>query len=355
MATHTAQEMDIPVGSTVLVTGATGFIASHVINQLLNRGFKVRGSVRDFHSSSWLITAHLNEVRTGQLELVKVPDMGVDDAFDEAVVGVSAIIHLATSTAPGEGGGFETDPEIVIPVTVKGTTSIFLSALKEKSIKKFVFTGSIVAATFPVKGLDTEVKSETFNEAAVEAAYSAPPHGPIHGFYVYAAGKVAAEKEFLSLMEKHKPRFSGNIVSPSGVIGEPQHVKHADVHHNWVTSLYRSERQRLEPFPCAYFIDVKDIAFIHVGAVLDPEVQNERLQAWGRSLNWNIFLQELRKLRPQKQWIEDFPEPGFLDITTDQKIAEALLQKWGQKSWTPLEQTLADNLNNPYFQLGVGK
>jgi uncharacterized protein YbjT (DUF2867 family) len=32
---------------TILVTGATGFIASHVINQLLQRGYKVVGTVRN--------------------------------------------------------------------------------------------------------------------------------------------------------------------------------------------------------------------------------------------------------------------------------------------------------------------
>jgi nucleoside-diphosphate-sugar epimerase len=249
MATSKIPDMRIPAGSLVLVTGATGFIASEVIKQLLQRGFRVRGSVRDFHSASWLLTAHFDESLSGQFEVVEVPDIGVDGAFDEAVKGVAGILHIATSTAAGKDGGFETDREIAIPTTVKGVSSIFISALKEPSIKAFVFTGSIVAAVFPIKGNHTKVGPDTFNEAAVKLSHSPPPYGPMHGFNVYAASKVAAEEEFLRLMKEHGPHFISNIVSPSGVIGEPRNVKHADVHHNWVTSLYRSEKQRLDAFP----------------------------------------------------------------------------------------------------------
>jgi nucleoside-diphosphate-sugar epimerase len=250
MASSNLPETSIAAGSTVLVTGATGFIASHAVGQLLARGFKVRGSVRDFHSASWLLSSHIEEARSGQLELVTVPDIAVDGAFDEAVKGVSGILHIATSTATGEGGGFEDDPEVAIPVTVKGMSSIFMSALKEKTIQEFVFTGTIVSALFPLKIFDTVVGLETWNEAAIEAAYSPPPYEPMHGFQVYAAAKTITEKEFLRLQEKHKPQFNCNVVSPSGVIGEPRHVKHADPHHNWVRSLYIGDKQRLDAFPC---------------------------------------------------------------------------------------------------------
>lgn len=41
-------------GDTVLVTGATGFIGSHVIDQLLARGIKVRGTVRSLEKGAWV-------------------------------------------------------------------------------------------------------------------------------------------------------------------------------------------------------------------------------------------------------------------------------------------------------------
>lgn len=43
--------------------------------------------------------------------------------------------------------------------------------------------------------------------------------------------------------------FSGNIVSPSGVIGEPLHMKHCNKHHNWITTIYKDLRDRLDAIP----------------------------------------------------------------------------------------------------------
>jgi hypothetical protein len=84
---------------------------------------------------------------------------------------------------------------------------------------------------------------------------------------------------------------------------------------------------------------------LHIAAVLDPEVNNARLQAWGRNANWNDVLAVMRKLRPQYQFIPDLPDAPYLGLSTDTTESFALLKKWGnQDDWRPLEETLADNL-----------
>lgn len=82
-----------------------------------------------------------------------------------------------------------------------------------------------------------------------------------------------------------------------------------------------------------------------MAAILDPEVNNARLQVWGRHSTWNDVLAILRKLRPQHQFISDLPDAPYLGLSTDDSQAIALLKKWGNRDgWRPLEETLADNL-----------
>lgn len=91
-------ETTLPPGSWILITGANGFIASHTALQFLQRGYRVRGTVRSLTKASWLLTHPLFKpyADNGCLELFVVPDMVVPGAFDEAVKGMSAVAHIAS-------------------------------------------------------------------------------------------------------------------------------------------------------------------------------------------------------------------------------------------------------------------
>jgi NADP-dependent 3-hydroxy acid dehydrogenase YdfG len=76
-------------GSTILVTGTSSFIASHIADQLLIEGLNVRGSVRS-KAKGEALQNHFDEIYgTGRFEYVLVEDITVDDAFDKAVKGMS--------------------------------------------------------------------------------------------------------------------------------------------------------------------------------------------------------------------------------------------------------------------------
>lgn len=77
----------LPEGSRVLVTGANGLIGSHVANQFLNLGFNVRGTVRDVAKSDWLRLLFENKYGKDRFELLAVPDIASQGALDEAVKG----------------------------------------------------------------------------------------------------------------------------------------------------------------------------------------------------------------------------------------------------------------------------
>lgn len=85
----------------VLVTGATGFIGAHIVDNLLARGFKVRGTTRSLAKSQQMVDARPQH--KGNLEFVQIEDFEKSADFTDAVRGTGAVIHTAsvrTSTLP---------------------------------------------------------------------------------------------------------------------------------------------------------------------------------------------------------------------------------------------------------------
>lgn len=102
-------------GDTILVTGATGYIGSHVVEELIVAGYEVRVTTRAVDKAKFLIDLIEEKFGQNHLEVFAVPDMVAEDAYDEAIKGVAGVVHLATVVT------FSAVPEEVIPVAVKGT------------------------------------------------------------------------------------------------------------------------------------------------------------------------------------------------------------------------------------------
>lgn len=77
----------LPKGSWILVTGANGFVASHVIDQLLRLGYNVRGTVRDANKHSWLTSYFADKYPDAKFELVELKDLTDVDALERAATG----------------------------------------------------------------------------------------------------------------------------------------------------------------------------------------------------------------------------------------------------------------------------
>lgn len=80
--------------SHVLVTGATGFIGAHIVDQLLAKGIKVRGTTRTLAKGE-----RMKDVRpqySNQLDFVQIEDFTANTDFTKAVEDVDGIIHAAS-------------------------------------------------------------------------------------------------------------------------------------------------------------------------------------------------------------------------------------------------------------------
>jgi NADP-dependent 3-hydroxy acid dehydrogenase YdfG len=77
----------IPYNSLIVVTGCTGFIGSHVADQILAAGYRVRGTTRDSRKNAWATEYFGSKYGEGRFELVEVRDLTAADAFKGVVGG----------------------------------------------------------------------------------------------------------------------------------------------------------------------------------------------------------------------------------------------------------------------------
>ncbi|KAK7415952.1 hypothetical protein QQX98_005525 [Neonectria punicea] len=152
----------LPPGSLIVVSGANGFIGSHVCDQLLAIGYLVRGTVRSLERSGWLKEYFERTYKAGNFELVEVPEIDKEGAFDEAITGAQGIIHSAPINS------LDRDPDNVVPKIIATTLGIAKSAAKVPSVKRLVLTSSIAAVADPKPGVAEALTTDTYNEEVVE-------------------------------------------------------------------------------------------------------------------------------------------------------------------------------------------
>jgi nucleoside-diphosphate-sugar epimerase len=122
----------------ILVTGASGFVALHVINKFIKEGYKVRGTVRSLKDESKL--APIRRLGTkDNLELVEA-DLLNENSWAEAMKGVTRVIHVASPfpmVSPS-------DENQLIKPAVEGTRNVLTAAFKA-NVQRVVVTSSTAA------------------------------------------------------------------------------------------------------------------------------------------------------------------------------------------------------------------
>lgn len=127
----------------------------------------------------------------------------------------------------------------------------------------------------------------------------------------------------------------GPVISPANQ-GYPTSAR-------WVKALWDSNYDSLKGTPAQYFINVQDDARLHVIALADPAVRNERIFAVTGPVNLNDIINILRKLHPQKKW-EDYPDDGQdLSVFEARERAEQLHKDAYGQGFTGLETSVEGN------------
>ena len=228
----------IPDGSLVLITGITSYVASYTAKCLLERGHRVRGIVRSLPQAAWLTDEVFPSFsHNGAFDLVEIPDLTAPEAFNNAILDSqpSAVIHTAMPMS------FDADPNKVITPTVQTMSSLLRAAARVPSVKRFVYTSSIGAAYSPRTGIPATLTKDSWNDAAVEAAWAPPPYTPERGGKVYAAAKVAAERAMFQFVEETNPGFTVTSVAPFFILGPVLHKRHLEGSAGWIRKVFAGE------------------------------------------------------------------------------------------------------------------
>lgn len=282
---------------TVFLTGASGFIAKHIVLKLLNAGYHVRGSVRSLARGDEVrdaVRPHLDDAEKLDERLSFVAlDLGTDEGWNGVMDGCSALLHTA-SPFPLEQPEDEDD---VIRPAVEGTVRA-LKAADAAGIARVVLTSSAVAVMYgPLV---------TGKTAYDESDWSEDYHPTQNA---YGRSKTRAEKAAWAFVANEAPMMKLTTVNPVLVAGPA-------LDGNIGTSLEVIERvlkgaDPMQPRFGLPIVDVRDVADMHVKALQTPASEGERLLA-SESFLWMADIAGLIKQAYPNRAIKTRVAPDFL-------------------------------------------
>ena len=243
----------------VLVTGASGFLALHVVKQCLKHGYKVRGTVRNLKDENKLKPLR-KLYPQANLELVEA-DLLNKDSWKKAMKGVMAVLHVAS---PFPNRQPKNEDEVIKPA-VEGTLNVMNAAFQAK-VKRLVFTSS----TATLVGYERE-KDFTEDDWPEMEKVTKP----------YVKSKVLAEKSTFSFVKEKKDNdqecFELVVLNPSFIIGPTLHET-VDFFGTSESLIYRVLNGEMEKIPFFSFgaCDVRDVALAHVRAISSSNVVGHR-------------------------------------------------------------------------------
>ncbi|GMP42979.1 hypothetical protein CsSME_00012529 [Camellia sinensis var. sinensis] len=142
---------------SVCVTGGTGYVASWLINRLLENGYRVRTTIRSYNPDNKKDLSHLTDL-PGALERLQIfnADLALPKSFDAAIQGCIGVFHVAH---PMDFEDKEPE-EVKVQRAINGTLGILKACLDSKTVKRVVYTSSASTVLFNDKGLDVLDESD---------------------------------------------------------------------------------------------------------------------------------------------------------------------------------------------------
>lgn len=259
-------------GKRVLLTGASGFIAAHVLKILLDQGFWVRATVRSVSKQRAIEAAYPGAA----LDFAIVEDIGAPNAFDGAVVAdppLDAVIHTAS---PFHMNVQDPKRDMLDPA-VQGTRGLLESIKKHApGVKRVVVTSSF-AAILDADKLNPPwpgkvYTEEDWNPVTWERAINDPVN-------TYRGSKTFAEKAAWDFVKDEKPNFDLVVLNPPMVFGpivNDQTLATLNTSNQRVNGYLSGQLKEVQPSGVHLWIDVRDLALAHVLAVTVPGAGGHR-------------------------------------------------------------------------------
>lgn len=265
--------------STVLVTGGSGFIASHTILQLLGAGYRVRTTVRDL-SREGEVRAMLRNggAEPGEQLSFVAAELMSDAGWPAAVSGCEYVLHIASpfpSQVPKD------ENELILPAR-EGALRV-LRASRDAGIKRVVLTSSFAAIGY--------------GHPERQAPYTEKDWTNPNGADVmpYTKSKTLAERAAWEFINREGAGLELAVVNPVGVFGPV-------LGPDYATSIMLVEKMLNGTLPgvprmCFGVVDVRDVADLHLRAMTNLAAKGERFLAVAGDFMWLIEIARTLKER----------------------------------------------------------
>lgn len=249
----------------ILVTGASGYIASWIIEFLLERGYSVRGTVRSIADQGRL--AHLKEMALrweGRLFIYEA-DLLRHGSFKEAMEGCELIIHTAS---PFRVQGIRDPQKELIDPALEGTRNVLYSAQESASVQRVVLTSSVAAIYGDACELEDQPK-HLFTESVwnVSSSISRQP---------YSYSKTLAEREAWRIA-RSQMQWDLVVINPGFVLGPSLSKRTDSTSTEFIRSLLRGRFRAGAPGLYYGVVDVRDVAHAHIQAGFTPDASGRNI------------------------------------------------------------------------------
>jgi nucleoside-diphosphate-sugar epimerase len=260
---------------TVLVTGGTGFLGIHTIFQLLNQGYMVKTTTRSTAKKEELIAA-LNNAENISFHQA---DLLHDEGWDEAAKACDYVLHIASPFFAEEP---KHEDDFIIPAR-DGSIRV-LKAAKNAGVKRVVLTSSFAAIGYSKDG-----KDHIFTEADWTDPDAKIP--------AYIKSKTIAEKAAWEFAQEHELDLT--VINPTGIFG-PVFAGISSASLDSVIGSILTGAVKETPNFTFGVVDVRDVADIHIKAMLSPDAEGQRFLATSDGvISFYDVVQLIRKERPQ--------------------------------------------------------
>lgn len=266
----------------VLVTGGTGFVGIHTILQLLQKGYRVKTTIRSLEKKDEVISMLKNGGinSSGRLEFVEA-DLMNDKNWNEAVKGCDYVLHIASPIFLR----IPKDENEMIRPAVEGTIRV-LKAARDAGVKRVVMTSNFGAVGYSHKDPDKPITEESWTNPNEK------------GLSAYNKSKVLAERAAWDFMKKEGGKLELAVINPMGIFG-PSLSPALSSGFELLKRIMDGTMKSLPKLTLG-IVDVRDVADLHIRAMTSPAAAGQRFLALaGGTLSLPQIAQLLKEKMPE--------------------------------------------------------
>ncbi len=311
----------------VAVTGASGYVGSHVVIALMKRGYTVHACVTDLNNPDK--TEHLLALNggdyPGHLELFSV-NLLEAGSYDIPFTDCSAVLHAGTPM--GYGGA--NNPRQVYDGAVNGTKNVLNSVKKVGTVKRFIYTSSFAAIYHPMSSGYVYTEKDWASDNRESDPNWTPNRIDKDGEMAYAMAKVETEHMANHFAEKDG-RFDVISVCPINVLGPLLSRVHERVYswQWWLGRMLAGKTCQRSWKILWNIVDVRDIGESQA-LMIESEVCKN---GWRYQLSATDESGELDVLQLQAHLKKLFPQ---IDVGGPPDEINPIIEKYGKVYQSPL-------------------